>query len=84
MTKLHEQAVEMLQHIPDDKMVYIIDILKGVVGIFDKEPISSTSSTLSKIEAWEDFKRYKGIVQRDIDEKAELAKARDEKYANIV
>ena len=38
----------------------------------NKESISSVHSGLSKIEAWEDLKRYKGIVHSDIDEKAEL------------
>ena len=35
------------------------------------------------IEAWEGFKKYKGIIRYTIDEKVELADARDEKYANF-
>ena len=34
----------------------------------------------SKIKAWDEFKKYKGAVDCSMDEKAELADARDEKY----
>ena len=34
-------------------------------------------------KAWEELKKYKSIIPYDIDVKAELAKARDEKYANF-
>ena len=32
---------------------------------------------------WKQFKKYKGIITCDIDEKAELARARDEKYTEV-
>ena len=32
---------------------------------------------------WETFKRFSGSITRAIDDKAELAVARDEKYADI-
>ena len=90
MTTLKEQAVKMLYNLPDDKMAYIVDILKSVTGILDDEninfnqPLISESSNSSEvIEAWEELKKYKSIIPYDIDAKAELAKARDEKYANF-
>jgi len=39
----------------------------------------TTVDASEAFNAWEAFKKYKGIVQGDIDEKAELATARDEK-----
>ena len=86
MTALKNQAVEMLRDVPDDKMIYVIDILRGLNGLFaesKKINISSPSSdtTLSAHEAWEELKKYKGTIIGEIDAKAELAEARDEKYA---
>ena len=35
MTKVKEQAIGLLQSIPDDKVVYVIDILRGLKGLSD-------------------------------------------------
>ena len=78
MSNLKEQAIKILQNVPDDKMAYVIDMLKCLNNIFDNK-----SMVDDKLEAWERFKKYKGIISYNIDEKAELARARDEKYANF-
>jgi len=91
MSILKEQAVQMLQNVPDDKMIYVIDMLEWLNGIFNDKSanINKKSATMSSyipskpIEVWEEFKKYKGIIAYDIDEKAELAKAREEKYADF-
>ena len=36
-----------------------------------------------KLALWEEIKELQGIVRSDIDEKEELAKARDEKYGRL-
>ena len=77
MTDLKEQAVKILQDIPDDKMVYVVKMLNKISA----EP--DNSSEIRKA-VWEDFKKECfGIIPYDIDEKAELAEARDEKYARF-
>jgi len=43
MTKIKEQAIELLLDIPDDKVIYVIDILKGLKGIFESENIKRTT-----------------------------------------
>jgi len=90
MTSLKEQAVNILQNLPDDKMTYVVDMLKWVAGIlneknilFEKPPLTNSNNKSEAIKAWERFKKYKGIVPYEIDAKAELAEARDEKYANF-
>ena len=90
MTKLKEQAVEMLLGVPDEKMVYVIDILKSLNGLFSGKsmsvysvPSSETDVSSEAFVAWEAVKKYKGIINFNIDEKLELARARDEKYTSF-
>jgi hypothetical protein len=82
MITLREQATNILQNVPDDKMSYVIDILRSLDGILSGSR-ATPSAAVEAIEAWHGFKQYKGIISCEIDEKAELAKARDEKYADI-
>ena len=90
MTKLKERAAEMLLDIPDEKMIYVIDLLKWLNGLFndksvsfDNAPAMAPGISSEAFEAWERFKKYKGIIQFNVDDKAELARARDEKYPAI-
>jgi len=82
MSILKEQAVQILQTVPDDKMIYVIDMLKWLNNIFDDKSIRVNKKSTA-VEVWNEFKKYKGIIAYDIDEKAELAKAREEKYADF-
>ena len=91
MLTLKEQAVDMVKSFPEEKMSYVIEMLKWIVGVLDDKSRTSREAPIAAIEnpseatkAWERFKAYKGIVPYDIDIKAELAQARDEKYADSV
>jgi hypothetical protein len=79
MTKIKEQAIEMLRYVPDDKMVYLIDILKGLIGLYSETTVEKAIKSETKA-AWDDFRQYYGIVAGPVNEKAELAQARKEKY----
>ena len=87
MTAQKKQAFELLQNVPEDKMNYVILILKGLNGLltdetdFNRMAFTELKTSDDILEAWEGFRKYKGIIPCVIDEKAELAKARDEKYA---
>ena len=90
VTNLKEQAVEMLQRVPDDKMVYVITVLKSLDNTYDgknknfnKIPFAAPNGSSQAVKEWEGFKAYKGIIAYRIDEKEELAKARNEKYADF-
>ena len=90
MATLKEQAVKMLYNLPDNKMPYVVDMLKCITCILDDKsmnfihtPVAVSGDSTEAIKAWERFKRYKGSIPYDIDEKAELAKARDEKFADF-
>lgn len=98
MNTLKEQAVDILYSLPDEKMSYIIDILKTIIGIINnesKQPAMETASSEKAViaandnssvvsESWKRFQAYKGIIPYDINEKAELAEARKEKYAGSI
>lgn len=34
MTALRQEAMEMLERIPEDKLIYIFQILQGINGLF--------------------------------------------------
>ena len=75
MTLFREQAIQILDTVPDDKMFYVINMLKNLQGLLS--PVSERK------KAWSDFQQYRGIITQEIDEKSELAAARDEKYAHF-
>ena len=85
MTNLKQQAVEMINYVPDEKMVYVIDILKWMNGLFNDNDVNliKAREKEKKLKAWEGLKKYKGIIDRDINIKEELALAMEEKYARI-
>ena len=89
MTALKKQALEILQDVPDDKMNYVILILNGLNGLLNDKTdsnagaVTELKTSADILEAWAGFRKYKGIIPCAIDEKAELSKARDEKYASF-
>ena len=84
MTNLKEQAIQIIQNVPDDKIIYVIDMLRWLNNIFyEKKSVAVSNTSSEALEAWKEFQQYKGIIPYDIDIKAELAEARDEKYADF-
>ena len=80
MTKVKEQAIEFIKTIPDDKIIYIMNMFKDVKGIWDDNEQENKQAQQFLLE---DIKGLRGIVRSDIDENFELMKARDEKYASL-
>lgn len=72
MTTLRQSAIKELEKLPEDKLIFIIQIMQGVNGLY-------TDTKLERKEAFEKLEqlRRKGTV---IDDKAELASCREEKY----
>lgn len=89
MTAQKKQAFKLLQDVPDDKMNYVILILNGLNGLINgkadsnKVAVTELKTSADILEAWEGLRKYKGIIPCVIDEKAELAEARDKKYAHF-
>ena len=81
MTALRQEAIALIQNIPDTKIVYVVGILKNLSSLVNEEtPVKQKHPS----PAYKRLLRYKSTVDINSDYKAELAKARDEKYADFI
>lgn len=79
MTKIREQTLKMIERLPDDKMVYIFNILQNIEAFSMSE--KTQDAEISK-KAFRTLMKYSGTLPEDFDYKAELEAARTEKYGN--
>ena len=80
MKRIKEKAVEMIQRIPDDDMLYVINILQNL------EEMATNKNTDSEqaMAAFQDILKYRGRLPEDFDADKELAEAREEKYSYLI
>ena len=83
MSALRQEAIELIQNIPEAKIVYIVGILKNLSGLCNEEK-ADKQKPRQPSPAFMRLLRYKGTIDVDLDYKSELAKARDEKYADFI
>ena len=76
MTLMREQAIKMLHAVPDEKMIFLIDILKSleplfqdIKGVQNSIPSPEMNSTSERLKVWEDFQKYRGAITDDASEK---------------
>ena len=48
MSRIREQAIELLQNIPDDKIIYVIELLKGLQVLYSKIEIPAVQEVTPK------------------------------------
>lgn len=77
MTQLKEETLKMIERLPDDKMIYIFNILQNIEAMSLNEV--KTDYRTSK-EAFQTLMQFKKTLPEDFDYKEELEKAKDEKY----
>ena len=80
MTKVKEQAIGLLQSIPDDKVVYIIDILHGLKGLSDYDA-KEQDITVQNHSAMGIFNKYANVDLVPL-EKGAWSKAVRDKHVN--
>ncbi len=80
MTVMKERAMNMIRRMPEEKLYYVVQLLESVEGL--SENIVEGFETPEQM-ALKDLRRFRKRSDVEIDYKAELAKAREEKYANI-
>lgn len=72
MTAIRQEAIELLERVPEDKLRFIIQIIQGMNGLYT-DTNTERQEALARLEQL----RRKGTV---IDDDAELASYREEKY----
>ena len=80
MTAMKERAIDMISRMPEEKLYYVIQLLESVEGL---SPNMTKGVKTPEQKALEDLQRFRKQSDLEIDYKAELAKAREEKYADI-
>ncbi len=80
MTVMQERAFEMIKRLPDDKVYYIVRMLEGIEGLIP-ENVMEVSTVEQK--AYENLQRFRKCSDVEIDYKAELMQALEDKYEGI-
>ncbi len=80
MTMLKERAVDIIRRMPEEKLFYVVQLLESVEEL--SENTKKDGMTLEQ-RALEDLQRFRKKRDVEIDYKAELAEAREEKYASF-
>lgn len=75
MTKIRQDAIKLLEEIPEDKIIFIVQIMQGMKGLYDEEDMSEREEAFKRLE-----KMKKKVPDLDYDK--ELALYREEKYGN--
>lgn len=80
MTVLEERAMNIIRHMPEEKLYYVVQLLESVERL--SENISEGFETPEQ-KALKNLQRFRKRSDVEIDYKAELAKAKGERYADI-
>ena len=72
MTAIRQEAIRMLEKVPEDKLGFVIQIMQGVNGLYNGDQ-SERKEAFARLERL----RRKGTVT---DYDAELVSYREEKY----
>ena len=78
MTQIRRDAIKLLEQIPEDKIIFIIQIMQGIKGLYTDDDMQDRE------EAFLHLEKMKRKVP-DLDYDKELTAYREEKYgaANI-
>ena len=79
MTLMQEQAMNLIKRMPDEKIYYLINLLDGLVEMPSVDENELTASQ----KAYENLQKFRRRGTADIDYKAELYSALEEKYGSV-
>ena len=77
---LKHGMIDMISRMPEEKLYYIVQLLESVEGLSENR---ADDFEAPEQRALKDLQRFRKRSEVEIDYKAELAKAREEKYTNI-
>lgn len=75
MTQIRKDAIRLLEQIPEDKIIFLVQIMQGMKGLFADDDMEQREKAFAHLETMR-----KKIPDLDYDE--ELASYREEKYGN--
>lgn len=78
MTQIKKKAVEMIQRMPDDNMLYVINILQNLEAMSTDKAAERERA----MEAFQNIQKFRGRLPENFDAENELAEALEEKYGN--
>ena len=77
MSSIKETVIRMIQELPDDKIIHVLNILKGINGLREDSSVSDTK----RQAAWSHLRQMRGRIPADLNYDEELAKSRTERYS---
>lgn len=85
MTALRQEAIQLMEQIPEEQMPSIIQYMKVLKrNVLKEGQFSHTKETLSpEMEAFLELEQMLVPIQEELDYDKELAEARQEKYGYI-
>ncbi len=79
MTPIKERAVEMIRRMPEDDMLYVVNILQSL----ETMTINKEKDKQRARAALADILNMKKRLPKDLDPRKELEKERTEKYDHL-
>lgn len=76
---MKERAVKMIQHIPEENMYYVVNILENLQAM----SVNKDKDREMAKAALKDILNMERRLPDDFDMKKELAEAREERYGNL-
>lgn len=73
MTDIRKDAMDLLERMPEDKLYFIVQIMRGVSGLYGAEDQTARDRAFEKLESLR-----RKVPQSDYDK--ELESYREEKY----
>ena len=84
MTALQEQAVRLIEGMPDERLPRAIALLRDLGNDNQpKRPKEDEEALARSRAAYQNLQKYRRVGTVDIDYKEELATALEEKYASL-
>ena len=75
MTAIRQEAMQMLERIPEDKLSYVVQIMQAISGLLEKTEKKAnetdTENKTDKADKKDDSAQETGEIRADADERAE-------------
>lgn len=80
MTQIRKKTLEMLERLPEEKMIYVFNFLQNIEALSMNGEMPDTETP---DDAFATLMKYSRTLPEDFDYKVELEAARMEKYGSV-